>query len=153
MPVTPTYLVNVTRSFIGVPYLHQGRNRNGTDCIGLIILAIKTAKLLPQDFDRPHGTDYGRDGYGNLETIVSLYCQPTPEPIVGSLLLFKAVPRQTIAQHCAICSQWGNSLGMIHAYENGGGVREHELIEFWRDRLVGVYKLPNVEYTYDPFRP
>ena len=90
--------------------------------------------------------DYGRDGSGKLEAIVSQHCQPIPSPKPGSLLLFRAVPGQTVAQHTAICTdtEWG--MGMLHAYQNVGMVREHEMIPFWRDRLVGTYALPTITY-------
>lgn len=140
----PRSVVTVARTFIGTPYLHQGRSPgNGLDCIGVPILVCRTLGLLPKTFDF---LSYGRDGSGKLETIVAQYCNPLDSPRLGALLLFKAVPNQTVAQHAAICSDWDGGLGMIHAYQNIGSVREHELIRFWLDRLMGVYGLPNINY-------
>lgn len=38
--ITPTRenIVEIARSFIGTPWLHQGRGYHGTDCVGIIIL-------------------------------------------------------------------------------------------------------------------
>jgi hypothetical protein len=87
------------------------------------------------------------DGSGKLEEIVSQYCTPLEAPTPGALLLFRTTPTQTVVQHCAICTNWYNeSLGMLHAYQNVGSVKEHELTKFWSDRLVSSYGLPNVNY-------
>jgi hypothetical protein len=116
------------------------------DCAGLVILAVKSAQLLPSGFEDELPANYGRDGNGQLELIVSQYCQLIPQPVPAALLLFKAVPTQTVAQHCAIISNWDGGLGMIHAYENAGSVREHQLIQFWESRIMGCYKLPGIVY-------
>ena len=147
MAIFPTAVIYTARSLLETPYLHQGRlpgKNGGIDCIGVAIVVCKRLLLLPEDFDY---SDYGRDGSGKLEEIVSQYCTPLEAPTPGALLLFRTTPTQAVAQHCAICTNWYNeSLGMLHAYQNVGSVKEHELIKFWSDRLVGSYGLPNVNY-------
>ena len=141
----------IARSLIGTPYLHQGRKTGplgGLDCIGVPIVVINRLQLIgDRYFDY---LAYGRDGSGILEDVVSQYCPRLPEPRPGAMLLFKATPHQTVAQHCAICTDWGTkqgaTLGMVHAYQNIGYVREHELIPFWRDRLIAVYGFPLTKY-------
>ena len=151
--IFPGAVVYTARTLLETPYLHQGRlpGRNGgIDCIGVAIVTCRKLLLLPEDFDY---SDYGRDGSGKLETIVAEYCTPLTDPTPGALLLFRTTPTQTVAQHCAICTNWSDrlgwdneTLGMLHAYQNVGKVKEHELISFWSDRLIGSYGFPNVNY-------
>jgi cell wall-associated NlpC family hydrolase len=145
--IFPTAVVYTARTLLETPYLHQGRlpgKNGGIDCIGVAIVTCNRLGLLPPGFDY---SDYGRDGSGKLETIVAEYCTPLTAPTPGALLLFRTTPTQTVAQHCAICTDWHNeTLGMLHAYQNVGKVKEHEFIQFWSDRLIGSYGFPNVIY-------
>lgn len=146
MTLYPRDVVVTARSLLGTPYLHQGRTpgpQGGIDCIGVPIAVVNRLDLFEEFFEF---TAYGRDGSGLLEQEISLRCPRRDDPTPGAILLFKATPRQTVAQHCAICTEWGQDLGMIHAYQNVGSVREHELIPFWLDRLMAVYEFPNIQY-------
>lgn len=146
MSATPREIIVTARSLLETPYLHQGRvpgKDGGLDCIGVPIVIINRLQLIGTFFDF---TAYGRDGSGILEKTVAQYCKPLPEPRPGAMLLFKTTPEQTVAQHCGVCTDWGSELGMVHAYQNVGFVREHELIKFWQDRLVSVYAFPLTQY-------
>jgi cell wall-associated NlpC family hydrolase len=38
MPVVLNVIVSAARSWLGVPWRHQGRTRQGVDCAGLVVL-------------------------------------------------------------------------------------------------------------------
>jgi cell wall-associated NlpC family hydrolase len=38
MPVEPNAIIAAARSWLGVPWRHQGRTRQGVDCAGLVVL-------------------------------------------------------------------------------------------------------------------
>lgn len=121
------------RKWRGVPFLHQGRNAYGLDCIGLLLVICWKLKL----------TDYDVTGYG-----------PTPDPVFLKnecdrlmtrvhaampgdvhLLCFRRAP-----QHLAIVTE----AGAIHAYGGAGKVIEAPLPDAWRSRVVQSYRLPGV---------
>jgi hypothetical protein len=43
-------------------------------------------------------------------------------------------------QHVGIVSDYGDGLGLIHAYAQSRKVVEHGLDEFWKKRLVACYR-------------
>lgn len=49
-------LVDKTREYLGVPFLHRGRSKNGVDCGGLIITALKDLGYTTEDM-----SIYGRE--------------------------------------------------------------------------------------------
>ena len=132
-------MVEVARGLIGTPYKFQGRVPGvGCDCIGLVILTAWELGLFEFDF-----RNYSRNPGSILETEVKKHCQPLPEVTEGALVLFKI---DNVPQHCGIITRYRSDWGLIHAYENVGKVREHRLIKWWQDKIVGLYAFPHVEY-------
>ena len=132
-------VVEVARGLIGTPYKFQGRKAGvGCDCIGLVILTAWELGLFEFDF-----RNYSRNPGSILEQEVKKHCQPLPDLTEGALVLFRI---DGVPQHCGIITSYRNDWGLIHAYENVGQVREHRLISWWKDKLVAVYGLPNVNY-------
>ena len=140
--VSPEQVAIEARKLINSPYKHQGRiPGEAIDCAGVPIVVCRNLGL--GDFDY---TGYGRqpDGESFLSYIESV-CTPLPVIQEGALLVFRI---RKYPQHCAIASNYQNlnSLGIIHAYQSVGKVDEHQYIDWWRDRLVGIYGLPGVNY-------
>ena len=77
--------VELARSWIGVPFLHQGRTRAGCDCLGVVIAALQAQGILPPDFER---TDYDRHPTANdqLTHGVQKYCTRLEQPEHGCML-------------------------------------------------------------------
>ena len=132
-------VVEVARSLLNTPYQHQGRKPQiGVDCIGVIMVTAHTLDLFQFDFN-----NYSRDADGTLETEVKKHCEPLPKLELGALALFKI---SALPHHCGIITRYRKGWGLLHAYQNVGRVKEHELIDWWQNRLVGLYALPNVKY-------
>lgn len=133
-------VVQTARTLINTPYQHQGRTPGvGLDCIGVIIVVGHQLKLFDYDY-----TNYSRDPDGQLVKIVEKHCQKLPSLTEGAIAVFKL---SAIPHHVGIISKFRDNWGLIHAYQNTGKVREHQLIKWWQDKLVGVYGLPNVDYA------
>src|SRR5262245_43046163 len=101
LPTTTTAeeVVRVAKSYVGVPFLHQGRSRLGTDCVGLPILVLQELGCLPKDFEI---TDYARQpSQGILAKRIMAYCTPLPKPVPGSLVTIRW--KKELA-HVAICT-------------------------------------------------
>lgn len=115
------------------------------DCIGVIIATAKMAGVVDKDFDI---TDYpSRPGY-KLQNNLNLYCVKLDKIQLGAIALFNVAG---IPQHCAIVTDWNGGIGMLHAYDSAGigRVTEHDLIPQWKDKIVGYYGFPKVDYASD----
>jgi cell wall-associated NlpC family hydrolase len=55
-----TDIVAAARTYLGVPWRHQGRTRAGLDCAGLIVMVARDLAL--SDYD---STAYGRRAQGH----------------------------------------------------------------------------------------
>jgi cell wall-associated NlpC family hydrolase len=66
-------LVEQVRTWEGVPYKDKGRDRGGVDCIGLLILAAKDARISGHDTlnypRRPVPRDFLRELKGHMDRI------------------------------------------------------------------------------------
>lgn len=133
-------IVPVARTFINTPYLHHGRKPGvGLDCIGVVILVGHRLKLFNYDY-----LNYSRDADGTLVQILDRHCEPLSELTEGAIAVFKL---SQVPHHVGIISKFRGDWGLIHAYQNTNKVREHEFIEWWQNKLVGLYAFPNVNYV------
>lgn len=124
-------VVEHARTYLGVPYVHQGRTRHGLDCIGLVVRVAHDLGLSAYEISH-----YARVPSGRLMIrLLKENCQAIPPSTAqpGDLLHI-AYGKQP--QHLAIVTE----RGMIHA-DSRHGVVEHGLIP---DRIRGAYRLPGV---------
>lgn len=127
--------VEIARSYLGVPWVHQGRDpRFGIDCVGLGLLA----------FDVTSSADYGRHPHnGRLrEELVRYFGEPVDdEPRVGDVLELAGTAKSRIGRHVGIVGDYlYGGLSLIHTDSMVGCVTEHPLDEFWRLRIRGVFR-------------
>lgn len=126
------------RSYLGCPYHHQGRIGAGLDCIGLAIAVCRDLDLGDFDFQA-----YSREPDGiTLVAEIEKICTPIQQYQPGDLLVFRI---RKYPQHCGIVTGTPEGLGLIHAYQSIGRVAEHNLTDWWVERIVGAYRLPGVE--------
>lgn len=123
--------VEAARTFLGVPFRHQGRDSRGLDCAGLVIAAWALCGV-----ELPDRKGYGRSPWQDglreaVEEGFPLKVEDDREP--GDVLLFRV---RKEPQHVAIVTD----RGIIHSYANVGKVVESRLDQFWIDRIVGHYR-------------
>lgn len=113
-------LVDAARAYLGVPFRHQGRNRLGLDCGGLLVLALRDIGKVATDI-----TGYSRNPHnGRLESVITANAffleVPVEKTKEGDVLLiaYKQEPH-----HIAIKTD----IGIIHATSVIGKVAEHRL--------------------------
>ena len=141
--VTAADVVAKAREFVSVPWRHQGRNRVGMDCAGLIICVAHDLGL--SDFDT---RAYGRLPQADrMRELMRKHCTELPavklSPGLVALMRFEAEP-----QHLAIIADYAyGGHGIVHALMQSRRVVEHRLDDLWRSRIVALYALPNVEYA------
>lgn len=126
-------LVRQARTYLGVPFRHAGRDRQGVDCVGVLICAARDLSLTAWD-DRDYSRIVSPERMrGNL----LLFADPMPPAArrPGDVLLFRI---QGAATHVGLLTEPG---AFLHAYQSVGCVCEHALAGKWESRLVEVFRL------------
>jgi len=121
-----------------VKYLHQGRNLNGLDCIGMVLYILGKHQVLPTDFER---RNYGRLPLGELLSKTSVYCEKIDSPVNGCMVLI-TWPGERRPSHVALYTD-GN---LIHCYATARKVVEHGFRAPWTRWANSYHKLPGVIY-------
>jgi|WetSurSiteA1Bulk_404760.scaffolds.fasta_scaffold12247_3 cell wall-associated NlpC family hydrolase len=123
--------IQSARSFVGSPFKHQGRTKNGIDCIGLIIIPLNELGFFSYD-----NKNYKRYGFGDgLIEVIKKYCYELDSPYKlekGDILLYS----NGRSQHLAIYT--GNSI--IHANNKIGKVVEHSLDNYWITNISKAFR-------------
>lgn len=135
MPTNPD-LVTLARTWIGVPFRHQGRNRAGVDCGGLLLAVAADAAL---DVIAPATYSLSPDPQMIADTLQT-NCQSVPLDAVqpGDVLLFSFAGEP---RHVGIASELAGQPAVIHAWQKPGKVVEHRLDATWRQRLRAAYRI------------
>lgn len=136
---TPDEVVRVARTWVGVPFRHQGRDRNGVDCVGVPIVVLAELGAVEPDFEIQ---DYARRPNGDtLESRLVAHCTPLPRPVPGCLI---AIRWEKTLAHVALYTDTDT---LIHALERHKEVIEHGFRGMWRTRYAtGSWALPGVRY-------
>ena len=128
--LTEKYIID---KYLAVPYLHHGRDLNGTDCWGIIIQINKERNIdildlenYEQDWAKNGKNDFIDNYYEDWETVKL--------PRFLDVLLFK--------NHLGIVSHAGTYLSngkFIHTHETAGTIISR-LTARWEQRLDGIYR-------------
>ena len=137
---TPADVVAAARSWLGVPWLHQGRTRAGIDCAGLLICIARELGLVAPAFDV---NGYGLQPDGTMAQACTAHLRPGPLA-PGSLLLLQFAGAEP--QHLAVIVPYrhAGALAIVHALRPRGAVVEHRIDDIWRRRVAGVFAFPGV---------
>lgn len=138
MTVTVPQLLTEARSWLGVPWVHQGRSRHGVDCVGLLVMVARALGVASHDvagYARlPHG--------GALRALADQHLTPAARPLVpGQVVLMRFDGEE---QHIGLLGDYPGGLSLIHAHSRMGKVVEHRLADVWAQRIMAVYTLPGV---------
>lgn len=137
--ITVPALIEEARSWVGVPYLHQGRSRLGVDCAGFLVALMRGAGELPSDFRDVR--NYGRRPNGELEALVARHCVRVPTAASGLLVLIQWRGHSR-PSHTALLT----GPTMIHCYERRRAVVEHSYRGMWIRDTHSLWRLPGVKY-------
>lgn len=130
--------VAAARAMLGVRWKHQGRTKNGVDCAGLVIFALRAIGREPVDV-----VGYGRRPYRNaLDAAISAnFGDPLPPDTAlraGDALLFR--DSHAAPNHVGIAGDGPHGPTVIHAYAPNREVVEMTIDADWRNKIVGVYR-------------
>lgn len=138
------YVIDIARTWIGTPYLHQGAVRGaGCDCLGLVrgVWAEVTGEPLDDvgtytaDWSEPQGDE-------RLWRAANAKLAPKDinDPAAGDVMLFR-MRHGSVAKHIGLQAEVGESPTFIHAY-HGHGVLENAFSMPWQRRLVARFAFP-----------
>lgn len=132
--VTGSEIVDIAREYLHVPFRHQGRDRNGIDCVGLLIAIAK--RLDAKYWDN---TNYSQQVIGSqLLQHVAFTCDEAKDEsdLPGRILVFWTVKRNN-PQHTAIRTYDDK---IIHACSVVGSVVEQKLADNWKRRIYTTFR-------------
>ena len=147
-------VVKVARSFIGVPWHHQGRNpKHGLDCVGLLT-------GIASHFGWQHVIDGDLVGYSrypvgdvlieNMDKLFTLQGRGSDTPFALGDILVYWIMNETFPQHVGIVTEIPTSdneppmQGFVHVYSRIGKVVEMPIGKLWKKRIHSVYSFPGV---------
>lgn len=130
-------LVREARTYIGVRWLHQGRSREGVDCVGLpAVVAADLRGLvlqLPDYQTRTTDEQMLKICRQHLAPVATADAQPGDVVVLG-------FERQ---RHMAMLGDYpGGGLSLIHAYLPNRKVVEQRLDSVWAGRILAAFRFP-----------
>lgn len=133
--------IAIARTWLGVPFLHQGRTRAGVDCLGLVLCALEAQGIVPSKFER---LDYDRHPTANdqLTLGVARYCRRLEAPVHGCML---TLAWHSKPPHVALYAEDGpHGPTLIHANARRGVEKVEEVgyRGLWRRLRAVAWALP-----------
>lgn len=116
--------IDEARSYLSVPWKHQGRTRRGVDCVGLVVLAARSCGL-----PVPMLANYGRTPkFAHVKKELMKFAKREASIFPGALVVYK---RDTV--HLAIATSMTT---IIQSINTVGRVTESSInfvpSQFWR---------------------
>lgn len=129
------------RTWLGVPWAHQGRTKQGVDCAGLVIMVARNLGLSAYDT-----TNYQRrtNGRGFLTHFrENMIDKPVADARPGDVLLFRD---KQFPCHSTIVAQRNSLLTIVHAHALRRMVIEEPLGQGdWMERRVACFGYQGLE--------
>ncbi|WP_010486948.1 C40 family peptidase [Pseudomonas sp. S9] len=137
--MTGADVVSAAMDLLKVPFRHQGRNKLGVDCAGVLVHCFQALGLPHFDTQGYPRTPYD----GTLEKILdaqpSLKRIPVSEAREGDVLVMRI---RKEPQHIAIHAGMHHGAAyIIHSSEQYGVVVMHRADELWRARVIRAYRM------------
>lgn len=141
--VTRDAIVAEARSWIGTPYHHQASRKGiGADCLGLVRGVLRACGGADAGAGRAYSRDWAEASgiEAMLEGARRHLVEIAPGDMQrGDVLVFR-LRAGFVAKHAAIVT---GPAAMVHAME-GCAASEVALSPWWRRRIAGVFRFPNV---------
>ncbi len=141
MPADASAIVAEARSWLGVPWRHQGRDRSGIDCGGLIVRVAHALELSQYDTSNYarrakdfQFLEHFRAGLGMASVRMS-------EVRPGDVVIF--VDRASPC-HCGFYTLQEGAPSFVHAHALRRQVIEERFVGEWRAAAKFVFRWPGV---------
>lgn len=120
--------------YVGIPFEHNGRDRGGIDCLGLIKLYLDEHDLsIPGNDNRAIEQDWYKTEPDRLLRGLREYMEPVEgRPQKFDVLLFKM---KGIARHLGVMTSRNY---FLHIHKNDRSTRER--LSKWQDHLEAIFR-------------
>lgn len=126
-------IIDQARTYIGVPFRHQGRSRlAGIDCVGLVACVGKDLGIINHDYTAYSMLPNPEEMRYHLNIALRKVSIKEMEPGDVLYMRFSENP-----QHVAIYTEKNT---IIHSYLKRKQCVEHILDDVWKKRIVEVYR-------------
>jgi NlpC/P60 family putative phage cell wall peptidase len=137
--------VDLARSWIGTPYVHQASLPGaGCDCLGLI-RALWRAEFGPEPQEMPAYTPDWSEASGREDLMAAglrwFHPMPRDGHRPGEIILFR-MREGRVAKHLGLAALRDGQPTFIHAY-SGQGVVESYLTQAWARRIAARFAFPD----------
>jgi cell wall-associated NlpC family hydrolase len=132
-------VVEAARAWLAVPWRHQGRNRAGIDCVGLVVVVCRALEIWDYDV-----AGYPREPDGSFMShffAAGGKRIPLLDAAAGDLILFRDA---IYACHVGFSAASSFGQTLIHAHTTRRRVVEEPLAGEWRSNWVAAIALPGV---------
>ena len=136
-------IVAAARSWIDVPYKHQGRSRKGLDCVGLLVAVAET---LGHPVTAPTAYSDTPKGWQLVKPCDEQLWKPARQNTLlpGDLAVFTGW-HPAEPQHFAFIGDHATGATIIHSFSKFKRVMEQPWNRVWQTRFVCLYNLPGTE--------
>lgn len=136
-------IITTARECLGTPFHPAGRLLGvGFDCVGVPMYVAEKNNIKYHDVQgytqMPARKLFLKSIEDQLDKIDFKNIQ------IGDLLIFSFLSSRD-PHHIAIVTEIGNRIKIIHAFNQAGKVVEHDLDEYWKNKMVGAYKFRGIE--------
>ena len=140
LAVTTRQVIEAVRSLVGCPYRHQGAERYGMDCAGVVRWLGRELNL----FDCDVSNYSAQPNPKLLRHVADTYLiakESIADVAPGRVIGFKMSFRGDL-QHFGVMT---SPTTFVHALRDLGDVREVSMASAWRRLICGVWVLPGVD--------
>jgi cell wall-associated NlpC family hydrolase len=115
------------RKWVGTPYKHMGKTRNGCDCLGLVMGVMSNIGIVPpKSMYVKYSLNWNLGNPLSYENSISAHCVPTKTRRIGDICAFKI--RNTGINHIGL---WVTSDKFITSADD----------RFWGKHYVGDWRI------------
>ena len=129
------------RSWTGAPFKHQGRRKDGCDCMAIPIDVGLMLGMTVRDWTRYGRLPLGSKLYKSFAEHLLEIPKSSYEPGDVLLMTWKTEPHHT----AIVVKMADGNIGIVHCHSDVGRVVEHRLDDKWRRRIVYAFRYPAVE--------
>lgn len=135
-------VVQIARSWIGTPYVHQASLKGvGCDCLGLLRGIWRELRGEEPEEIPAYSLDWAEaTGAETLYIALKRYAAEVAVRNIGpgDIALFRMLPRSP-AKHCGIVAERYGALSLIHSRQNKR-VSEEPFSPFWRGKFAFAFR-------------
>lgn len=121
------------QQLMGIPFKFRGRDRNGTDCLGLVWMYLRSRGIrIPDGDGLPMERDLQPDYLNRAINALSEYCESVPYPEADDIILMRLPGGYT---HMGVMVDQDNMLHVLMDRPSG-----LEPVRKYRRRVVAIFR-------------